>query len=291
MYQLIYSIMITLLVAGCAVQHETIIPPEKSQPVVLDNKESDIKETKEETSDKTLSSGSLKEKVLAYIHQEIKDPEKVKQIETKINAMSEKEVIEWLNQLDSEKNIPPERQHWNEISQQYVKAYKAGHYSKGIAVAKKGYQYALKNFGETDQDTLTSINNLAFLYQSQGRYGEAEPLYKRCLQLREEILGPKHPDTLTSINNLALLYNSQGRYGEAEPLYKRCLQLSEEVLGPKHPDTLTSINNLAFLYESQGRYGEAEPLYKRCLQLSEEVLGPKHPDTLTRINNLGLLYW
>jgi CHAT domain-containing protein/Flp pilus assembly protein TadD len=139
-------------------------------------------------------------------------------------------------------------------------------------------------------DTLTSINNLGLLYQSQGRYGEAEPLYKRCLQLREEVLGSNHPETLTSINNLALLYQAQGRYGEAEPLYKHCLLLREEVLGGKHPNTLTSINNLGLLYQSQGKYGEAEPLYKRCFQLREEFLGPKHPETLTSINNLALLY-
>jgi len=273
MYQLIYSIVITLLLAGCAVQHETITLPEKNKQVVLDNKESDRKETKEETSDETLNARSVKQKVLAYIHQKIKDPEKVKPIEAKINAMSEKEVIEWLNQKDSDNNIPPERQHWKKISQQYVKAYQSGHYSQGIEFAEKAYQYALNNFGETDQDTLTSINNLAFLYNSQGRYGEAEPLYKRCLQLSEEVLGPKHPDTLTSINNLSELYRSQGRYGEAEPLYKQFLQLSKEVLGPKHPSTLISINNMATLYESKGKYREAELLYKRCLQLSEEILG------------------
>ena len=86
---------------------------------------------------------------------------------------------------------------------------------KELSLQKKANQYALKNFGETDPDTLTSINNLAFLYESQGRYGEAEPLYKRFYQLSEEVLGPKHPFTLTSINNLAELYRSQGMYGEA----------------------------------------------------------------------------
>jgi hypothetical protein len=139
MYQLIYSFVITLLLAGCAVQHETITLPEKNEPVVLDNKESDRKETKEEASDETLNAGSLKQKVLAYIHQKIKDPEKVKQIEAKINAMSEKEVIEWLNQKDSENNIPPERQHWKEINQQVETAYQSGHYSQGIEFAEKVY--------------------------------------------------------------------------------------------------------------------------------------------------------
>ncbi|ETR65809.1 MAG: hypothetical protein OMM_13684, partial [Candidatus Magnetoglobus multicellularis str. Araruama] len=95
MYQLIYSIVITLLVAGCAAQHETITLPEKNEPVVLDNVESDKKETKEETSDETLNSGSVKQAVLALLHQKIKDPEKRKQMETIINAMSENELIEW----------------------------------------------------------------------------------------------------------------------------------------------------------------------------------------------------
>ena len=87
------------------------------------------------------------------------------------------------------------------------------------------------------------------LYESQGRYGEAEPLYRRALEARERVLGPEHPDTLTSVNNLAALYQAQGRYGEAEPLYRRALEASERVLGPEHPDTLTSVNNLALLYE------------------------------------------
>jgi len=290
MYQLIYSILMTLLVAGCAVQNETITLSEKSELVVLDNKESDKKETKEDVSGKTLNSDEVKQAVLALLHEIIKDPEKRKQMETIINVMSEKELIEWLKEIDSEKNISHERQHLNEIKQQYVKAYQSGHYSKGIEFAEKAYQYALNNFGETDKDTLTSINNLAFLYVSQGRYGEAEPLYKRFYQLSKKVLGPKHPHTLTSINNLAGLYESQGRYGEAEPLYKYCIQLCEEVLGPKHPDTLGSINNLAVLYKLQGRYGEAEPLYKHCLQLRKEVLGPKHPSTLNSINSLAGLY-
>ena len=31
--------------------------------------------------------------------------------------------------------------------------------------------------GKDHPDTLTSVNNLAALYQAQGRYGEAEPLF------------------------------------------------------------------------------------------------------------------
>ena len=64
---------------------------------------------------------------------------------------------------------------------------------------------------------------MAFLYQAQGRYGEAEPLLAEALALRRETLGEAHPDTLHSINNMAFLYQRQGRYGEAEPLYAQAL--------------------------------------------------------------------
>ncbi len=55
-------------------------------------------------------------------------------------------------------------------------------------------------------DTATSLNNLALLYDSQGKYEQAEPLYQRALHIREQVLGPEHPDTAQSLNNLAALY-------------------------------------------------------------------------------------
>ena len=61
------------------------------------------------------------------------------------------------------------------------------------------------------------MNNLAELYRAQGKYAEAEPLYKRALGIREKALGPDHPDVATGLNNLAELYRVQGKYAEAEP--------------------------------------------------------------------------
>ncbi|MDM8546105.1 CHAT domain-containing protein, partial [Candidatus Venteria ishoeyi] len=145
--------------------------------------------------------------------------------------------------------------------------------------------------GKEHPDTLISVNNLAGLYESQGSYGEAEPLYQRALRVREAVLGKEHPDTLISVNNLAGLYKSQGRYGEAEPLYQRALRVSEAILGQQHPQTLTSLNNLAFLYQAQGRYGEAEQLYQRVLRMNEKILGKEHPTTLNSINTLAVLYY
>ena len=44
------------------------------------------------------------------------------------------------------------------------------------------------------------------IFMAQGRYVEAESLYKRTLVIAEKAMGPEHPNTATTLNNLALLY-------------------------------------------------------------------------------------
>src|SRR5262249_45834129 len=131
------------------------------------------------------------------------------------------------------------------------------------------------------------LNNLAKTYHDQGRYAEAEPLYKRALAVAEKALGPEHPEVGLRLNNLATLYSAQGRYAEAAPLLKRALAIDEKALGPEHPSVGLFLNNLADLYRAQTNYGEAEPLYKRALAIHEKALGPDHLDVGRDLSNLA----
>ena len=49
------------------------------------------------------------------------------------------------------------------------------------------------------------MNSLAGLYEKQGKYDQAEPLYVHCLAKRKQKLGDNHPDTLNSMNSLAAI--------------------------------------------------------------------------------------
>ncbi len=137
----------------------------------------------------------------------------------------------------------------------------------------------------------TSLNNLAELYQAQGNYNQAEPLYQRSLAIFEQVLGKEHPDVATSLNNLAALYQAQGNYSQAEPLLQRSLAIYEQVLGKEHPLVALSLHNLAFLYRNMGNYSQAEPLLQRALAIREQVLGKEHPLVATSLSNLAALYW
>ncbi len=99
-----------------------------------------------------------------------------------------------------------------------------GKYKEAIVFAKSALELAEKNWPNDSQHS-NSLYLLANLYDSQGLYANAEPLFKQCLVIEERNLGPNHPDVAMTVNGLALLYYNQGKYAEAEPLYKRSLIL------------------------------------------------------------------
>ncbi len=67
----------------------------------------------------------------------------------------------------------------------------------------------------------TGLNNLAELYQAQGRYAEAEPLYRRSLAIDEKALGPEHPNLATSLENYAALLRETGHTAKADKMEAR----------------------------------------------------------------------
>ncbi|MEA5626009.1 tetratricopeptide repeat protein [Nostoc sp. UHCC 0251] len=141
-----------------------------------------------------------------------------------------------------------------------------------------------------DENLITLFTKLAWFYQGQGLYQQAESWLQQCVELIQNRLGLKHIDVAASLSNLAGLYKSIGRYSEAEPLYQQTLELRKHLLGDNHLDVATSLNNLALLYESTGRYSEAEPLLEKALELKKCLLGEEHTDVATSMSYLGLIY-
>ncbi len=63
-----------------------------------------------------------------------------------------------------------------------------------------------------------------FMY-SQGRYGQAEPLYKRTLAIWEKAFGPDHPKVAISLENYAALLRKTDRANEAAKMESRAKRI------------------------------------------------------------------
>jgi len=68
----------------------------------------------------------------------------------------------------------------------------------------------------THPNTATSLNGQAGLYQDQGKYEEAEPLYQRALAIYEQVLGATHPSTRIVQRNYALFLQRFSPYDEKQ---------------------------------------------------------------------------
>ncbi|WP_138506885.1 CHAT domain-containing protein [Nostoc sp. PA-18-2419] len=145
-------------------------------------------------------------------------------------------------------------------------------------------------FGETHPDVTVSLNNLPALYDSQGRYLEAEQTHLTALAMIKELLGANHHLVAAMLNNLAVLYDAQFKYSQAESFLLEALAIVKSLFGDEHPQVATSMNNLATIYGIQQRYIEAEKLHLSVLKIRTSLFGKEHPDIPNSLNNLALIY-
>ncbi len=135
-------------------------------------------------------------------------------------------------------------------------------------------------------DAWTEVSRAGVRAADEGRFAEAERLFRDALQLSEQ--SPEgDARRATSLNNLAFTLHAQGHYLAAERHYREALAMREAALGTDHADVAQSCNNLAELYRVLGRYAEAEPLHQRARAIRERQFGPEHPEVAQTLNNLG----
>src|SRR5262249_42425969 len=89
-------------------------------------------------------------------------------------------------------------------------------------------------------DVAGTLNNLANVYEHQGKYVDAERFHRRALAIREAKLGPDHPDVAASLTGLAIVYEDQRKYVDAERFYQRALAIREAKLGPDDDIPITA---------------------------------------------------
>src|SRR5205823_352841 len=79
------------------------------------------------------------------------------------------------------------------LNAQVDQLYRAGKSNEAIPIAQQALALAERLNGPDHPTVAIALGNLAVLNQSQGRYAEAEPLYKRGVSILEKALGSEDP--------------------------------------------------------------------------------------------------
>ena len=108
-----------------------------------------------------------------------------------------------------------------------------------FAEAQSAYERALaiyEHAATEDSNVNESLVGLAEIFAKAGRPAEAEPLYRRSLEVLEGALGVEHPELVDSLLGLARIRKDQGRSAESIELFERALRLREIVYTRNHPE-------------------------------------------------------
>jgi serine/threonine protein kinase/tetratricopeptide (TPR) repeat protein len=199
---------------------------------------------------------------------------------------------QWRAALDAERKANPESA--GRYKAQSELAHVLRHLGRSdaetLALAEEASAGLARIVGRDHPDTLTSMNNLALIYEDAGKFDRALPILEETLALRRSKLGADEPQTITTMNNLASVYEDAGKLDLALRVREEALALCRSKLGPDHPDTLTIMVNLALSYQDAGKADSALRLFEEALALQKSKLGPDHPQTITTMNNLALGY-
>ncbi|MFC1766553.1 tetratricopeptide repeat protein [Planctomycetota bacterium] len=129
----------------------------------------------------------------------------------------------------------------------------------------------------------------ALVYQAQGHYAKAEPLFEQALQESRKRKGNEFLHTMEKMHDLARLYVDQNRYAEAQTLFDEALSIARRRRRPDHPGTLALLNDRAVLYTKLEQYDQAGKCFDEALKGRRRELGDDHPNTLETLNDVGIL--
>jgi tetratricopeptide (TPR) repeat protein/lysophospholipase L1-like esterase len=104
---------------------------------------------------------------------------------------------------------------------------------------------------EMKRENVQKYIELARCYRDRGKYGPAEVMYKKALQI--------NPGNHAGNIELANQYSQQGKYESAEVYYKKALQMNPG-------DDVINIA-LTKLYSQEGNLVQAEKYYERALEM------------------------
>jgi tetratricopeptide (TPR) repeat protein len=143
--------------------------------------------------------------------------------------------------------------------------------------------------GSLQHDFASALNDLGDLKFEQGKYRDAESLFREALQIRQRLLGEAHLQTLETLNDLALTLQRLDEIRQAVPMLRQVFDGHRRALGNNHPDVAQSANNLAMAHYRLKEYAEAEPLFREALAINRQAFGNEHPEVATTLSNLASL--
>jgi tetratricopeptide (TPR) repeat protein len=163
-----------------------------------------------------------------------------------------------------------------------------GDYAAEEVLLKRALDMYEKNAGSEPQ-TVECLHRLARLYAIERRYGEAEPLLVKVLNLTEQSKGGSAKKVAVILREQGAIYKNEGKYEDAERVLRQSIKTVEHEQSPL-PDIADGLLGLAEIYRQQSKNTEAVQFCEKALELRKNAFGENSTKAAQAMSRLGLAY-
>jgi len=129
-----------------------------------------------------------------------------------------------------------------------------------------------EQLGKDHSVTLSALNNLGYLYNSNGQQAKAEPMYRELLERQIAKNGLLHRFVGDTYQNLARAITKQERYDESIPLHRKAYEIYKSVYDDNHYIIAFPLLSITYAELQRGRGPEAEAAAREALSRFEATL-------------------
>jgi tetratricopeptide (TPR) repeat protein len=151
---------------------------------------------------------------------------------------------------------------------------------------------AAEKFGAHSQEVQVSLPRLAACLVLQDKFEEAEPLYKRSIDIVHRLRSenpPVHPDpdSLVWLDDLSDAYQDKAKTYNPQYCMEHCTAIRRAIAPGRHNKLAPALHTLGSLYMGKKDWSHAEACYKEELEVNTNIYGPNDKHDATPLCSLA----
>jgi tetratricopeptide (TPR) repeat protein len=144
--------------------------------------------------------------------------------------------------------------------------------------AEKDYRNEGKILKRTGKVYPAFLFNFATVLQANGKYKEADSLFKESLNLSRKYYGGNHPFVANCLDGYAQMKNNLGDYDTAITLSNEAARIRKKVFGEESDMYALSLNNLGRIYQNMKQHKTAINCFEKAINISYQIGDTNHAE-------------
>jgi len=169
----------------------------------------------------------------------------------------------------------------------HLRIVRRGSFDEAMGVVETMIRIETMLIGRDTPRVAGSINRLADLHRTAGRWPTADSLYHLALSIQQKTLGREHPDYAQTLAKAGETAYALRGFAPADSMCREALGLGLRAAGEMDARVIAILEATASV-SWENDLAEAEQMYARALELARRLHGPDSPRLLRTLHDYAI---